>query len=315
MSDYTPIPASRIPELRHTLVHYTRTVTPGMWASMLKLGQGGNFFIPSRWAHLPIDEMAWNLAQAEADRLETARLFSITAAATEEARNAGALLPRFTLHPSHLPAPHGFLVWGSPVDTARGVGEPVVACAWGPYGSQALWVSFYVDGSRVLNVLSRQEQDRIRPLLHPFGYEREIVLPFGNGRWFSEQPGMEQVAEDYEQPIRTLLATWLHMRQTRLTETTEEQPDRKSRVARTLAKKGRPLPPVRVVSLRPCSARDGAPVGSGRKLAKRVEVGSYWRRRPRTTGEGPDDMVWVRDHERGPKDAPRSGGEIVTRLG
>ncbi|WP_435111335.1 hypothetical protein [Nocardiopsis synnemataformans] len=315
MSAYTPIPANRLPELRHTLVGYTRTVTAGLWASMLALREGGTFHIPTKWVHLPIPQIAQNLANDEADRLERARLFSITPQATEEARQAGELLPRFSLHPAHLPSPYGFLVWQDPIDTAAtddGTVEPVVACSWGPYDQDLVWVSFYVDGTAVRDRLSREVRDRIQ--LHTFGYEREILVPFGQGRWWSERPGMERAAREYEKPVRTLLATWLHMGQKRITETTEVDADRKTKVARTVAKRGRPLPSVRVVDLRPwqpCRSEAGA---SGRRLDKRVDVTAHWRRRPHTSGLEPDDMVWVRSHGRGPEDAPRAGGHIVTRV-
>lgn len=88
----------------------------------------------------------------------------------------------------------------------------------------------------------------------------------------------------------------------------------KSRVARTLAKRGRPLPPVKVVTLRPTEPASEQGRGQGRKLTKRVEVGAYWRRRPHATGDGPEDMVWVCGHERGPEDALASGGVVVKRV-
>jgi hypothetical protein len=58
MSEYTSIPARSIPALRHTLVHYTRTTSPQMWAAMLSLGTGGQFAIPSEWVHLPTSKVA-----------------------------------------------------------------------------------------------------------------------------------------------------------------------------------------------------------------------------------------------------------------
>lgn len=309
-TEYIPIPAKDIAELRHTLVGYHRTITPQLWASMLATGEGGWFWIPTEWAHLPIPQIADRLAQAEADRVQAGQLFSVTAEATAEAIAAGRELPRFNLHRSHLPAEHGFLVWDAPIDTARGVEEPITACSWGPHGDKQVWVSFYVDGSQLYQTMPEAKRD----LLHRFGYEREIVLPFGLDRWFSELPGLEAVARDYEQPVRTLLATWLHMGQQRLTQISERPADRKSRVARTLAKRGRPLPPVRVVTLRPWEGTQGAGRGGGRKLSTRVDVAGYWRRRPHTTGQEPDDMVWVRPHERGPLDAPVSRVQQVKRV-
>lgn len=310
---YTPFAAQDIPELRHTLVDYHRTITPSMWTYALSMGEGGMFWIPTEWAHLPYRQIATHLAEAEADRVQAAELYSISREATREAIEAGKLLPRFSLHPAHLPSEHGFVVWDEPVDTAYGVSEPIVAASWGPHGD-GVWVSFYVDGRRVVDLLSGRERAEAERMLHPLGFEREIPLRFGQHHWFSEQPGLERVAADYERPVRTLLATWLHMRQQRLTQVQEQQPDRKSRVARTLAKRGRPLPPVRVVSLRPGeSAGEGSP-GSGRRLAVRVDVAAYWRRRPHTSGQGPEDMVWVRGHERGPEGAPPVEGSVVKRV-
>lgn len=314
MSEYTPFPAKTIPELRHTLVDYHRTITPTLWTQMLSMKEGGWFWIPKKWARLPKHQIATHLANAEAERIQAAQLFSITRAATLEAREAGAALPRFVLHPAHLPAEHGFLVWDEPLDTARGGQEPVVACSWGPHERDQVWVSFYVDGRRVLRVLRGKERAEAERMLHPFGFEREIVLTFGRHQWYSQQPGMEAVARDYEELVRTLLATWLHMGQKRLTDTSTETADRKSRVARTLAKRGRPLPSVKVVTLRPTEPADPGGKGGGRKLTKRVDVASYWRRRPRTTGEGPEDMVWVRGHERGPEGAPSSDSLVVKRV-
>lgn len=308
---YSPIPAQHIPELRHTLVAYHRTITPSLWTYMLSQQAGGLFWVPPEWAHLPHHQIATHLAEAEADRVQAAELYSISREATQEAIRAGELLPRFSLHPSHLPSEHGFLVWDEPVDTAYGVSEPIVAASWGPHGDD-LWVSFYADGRRIMNLLSGRDRAEAERMLHPLGFEREIPLRFGRHRWFSEYPELERVAEDYEQPIRTLIATWLHMRQERLTSTREETPDRKTRVARTLAKRGRPLPPVRVVSLRRSHSGEGGQ-GTGRRLSKRVDVAAYWRRRPHTSGEGPDDMVWVCGHERGPQGAPPAEGVVVKR--
>lgn len=311
---YSPFPAQHIPELRHTLVDYHRTVTPGLWSYMLSNKSGGLFWVPTKWAHLPHPQVAIHLAQAEADRVQAAELYSISGQATQEAIQAGERLPRFSLHPSHLPSESGFLVWDEPVDTAYGVSEPIVAASWGLYGDSQVWVSFYVDSRRVIKLHSAVDRDQAEKMMHPLGFEREIPLEFGQHDWFSELPGMERLADDYEKPVRTLLATWLHMRQERLTSTREEAPDRKTRVARTLAKRGRPLPPVRVVTLRPSEGSEAGAAGRGRRLSVRVDVAAYWRRRPHTGGEGAEDMVWVRGHERGPDGAPAAQGAVVKRV-
>lgn len=313
MNQYKPFPAKTIPELRHTLVSYHRRVTPTLWTQMLTLGKGGLFWIPTRWAHLPHHQIAAHLANAEAERVQNAQLFSITRSATVEAITAGKVLPRFVLHPAHLPAEHGLLVWDEPIDVAYGGNDPIVACSWGPYENEQVWVSFYVDGRQATATLKGTARVEAEQILHPLGFEREIVLPFGQRKWYSQQPGFERLANDYEKALRTLLATWLHMGQERLTHTSSEPADAKSRVARTLAKRGRPLPPVKVVTLRPTEPASEQGRGQGRKLTKRVEVGAYWRRRPHATGDGPEDMVWVCGHERGPEDAPASGGVVVKR--
>src|SRR5690606_15588856 len=212
---------------------------------------------------------------------------------------SATLFRSFTLRPEDLPARHGFLVRGASIarsdDATTPAGEPIVACSWGLFNpdtdtgpATTVWVSFYAysafNDPDALAAAAPEPAQRalLRTLVFELNFERETVLPFTDTpqQWFSQakdaggDPSLAYRAQWLEPLVRTLVATWLLMGQD-LTDQAEAPADAKSRLARKLAKRGRPLPPVHLVELhRP---RTGGGEDSGRRVGAKFVVRGDWR--------------------------------------
>ncbi|MDP4507715.1 hypothetical protein [Nonomuraea turcica] len=216
------------------------------------------------------DESARRAVAAEASRIAAATLYYVSEDMTHLALQAGRSLPRFVLRAEDAPSAYGFMVWGTAIrpDDIRHEGtpeamNPIVACSWSPIEADpqaAWWVSFYTDTSRFEKFVRESFpgdpaawQRYGAAACPPLWLETGAVLSFSDEsrQWppsvDDDHPAAAEVARWTEPLLRTLLSTWLLMGQNVTTRTIK--PDNKTRTARTLAKRGRPLPTVRLVDL------------------------------------------------------------------
>lgn len=249
-------------------------------------------------------------AAVNRDGLHGADLFAVAPDACEEAATAAVGLPDTYRPPLvDIPVPAGLLVWEEPRTHVPDVLDgnrrlPVVAASWdvgtGSTGKVGVRFVMYTDA----------ESGKAFPSWRsPLAPVRLGSFRLGDGRpadpWPIEDP-------DVDRAVRVMLATWLLMHQGVATDADPVAPER-TRLARTLAKRGRPLADVRVVDLhRPPSAPGGAP--TGRTVSVRSKVRGHWKQAAYGPGRAYRRPVWVRRHERGPKGAPWSAATIVSRV-
>lgn len=248
--------------------------------------------------------------------LNAADLFAVAPDACALADVAAADLPH-TYRPPHedIPTPTGLMVWEDtrlqvPDTNADGQGTPgeplpVVAASWhvGPGSTGVVGVLFTLYTHRDAARAWPTWQSALAPV-------RMGSFLIGDGHpadpWTSGDP-------DTDRTVRVMLATWLLIHQGATTADEATAAPTRSRLARTLAKRGRPLADVRVVDLhRPTTS--GADASSGRTVTVRYAVRGHWRNQPYGPARALRRPVWVAPHVRGPDDAPWSGGTTVARL-
>ncbi|MFI7415262.1 hypothetical protein ACIBU0_42180 [Streptomyces sp. NPDC049627] len=132
------------PETTHELwlptLDFTRGNAAVAWAHMMY--QGVRFVMPPQVAALPsVEERAAALADAERERLTTAELFYLDAAACEVAETVEL---RHQAVEQLLPSAAGFLVWERPPMYLRS-GIPIRAATWGVAFDGGTWVSWWSD--------------------------------------------------------------------------------------------------------------------------------------------------------------------------
>lgn len=273
-------------------------------------------------------EAAVILHQEETRRLGSAELYAVDEEMTAQALAAGARLPDWSVQPDDLPAEQGFLVFDSPIgysEATDGLIAPIVACSWGPSPhcsppTGAVWLTFWS-----APVLDRLVQAGIEAGLDPSEAQREVkrgspplvwddeaLLCWSAGepdipttpRYIPSEEVSGVIAKDRTLPwIQTVLATWLLIQEPAIVEITEQRAPRPER--RRAERAGRPLPPVRVVSIhRRVSTATRPAEPSGRTVNVRFRVRGFWRDQPYGKGRALRKRTWIPEHWRGPEDAP-----------
>lgn len=251
------------------------------------------------------------MGAANCQGLHQADLFSIAPDACILATHAAPDLPETYRPPAEdLPAPAGMLAWEDPrtrvpdqfADTGSSL--PVVAASWhvGPGSTGMVGILFTLHTT-------------VAAVGKPFpGWRCPLVpirvgsFPLGDGRPAEPWSAGDT---DTDKAVRTLMTTWLLMHQGATQES--PAPPERSRIARTLAKRGRPLAPVRVVDLHRGPAAPGSP-SSDRSVSVRYAVRGHWRQQAYGPGRSSRRPVWIHPHVRGPEDAPWAEGTTVTRV-
>ena len=342
---WVPPRPARIPAIHASVQDWlTHPMVLAGTCNAVTAGQGT--IIPA--AATPLDA-ARILHAEEAARLEGAHLFAVDPDMTRQARIAGALLPDWSVQPQDLPAERGFVVYSRPIGHSRAgdVSVPIVACSWGPSPrcappSGAVWLTFWSSPDRALRFdhhadtdpRSGQSPAGPSPMSGGAGWDIEGDMP---PLWWDDEAlvcwsaaGPEiavsprlvaadevrgVIAKDVTLPwIRTVLATWLLIAQPSIVELTQQVAPRPER--RRAERAGRPLPPVRVVSIHH-SARTTPPAGaaqtpSRRRVRVRFPVRGFWRDQPYGTGRALRRRTWISEHWRGPEGAPVLNRPTVT---
>lgn len=210
-----------LPELRQTLVDWTRRTAPWFWRETHM--RGSKFYLPPDLRHLPIPQAIEKLANRYADTLDKATLYSVTPEMTFLA--AKTAMPKFLLSLDMPPVPKGFIVWQMPIGAAehtqrmqievdRATGDvtsaslhewlegikdedvPVVAASWELSDDQSqVMVVWYTQPEDVyLKGLSPNQAVEARTIIAPLAFEREQILPVGQQLdWFTsdDEPRLE----------------------------------------------------------------------------------------------------------------------------
>lgn len=268
------------------------------------------------------------LHNEEIGRLRAAHLYAVDEDMAAVAIAAGVQLPDLSVQPADLPAEAGFVVYDSPIgysEVTDGEFSPIVACSWGtsahcspPVG--AVWLTFWSpkDDEQLLQAAievgippeeARLELARAAPLLQ---WHDEALLCWSAGA--PEVPTPDRcipsdevtgiLAQEHALPwIRTVVATWLLIQQPTVVEVTDQRASRPER--RRAERAGRPLSPVRVVSIhRRVSTSDKPVESTGRTVGVRSLVNGFWRNQPYGKGRALYRRQWINEHWRGPEDAP-----------
>ncbi len=83
------------------------------------------------------------------------------------------------------------------------------------------------------------------------------------------------------------------------------------KVAKKRNKKGRKVPPVRVVNLRPIRNQHATHDSSGRVYKHRWIVRGHWRMQVCGVGRKERRKTWIPTYTKGPNGAPLIGGDVV----
>lgn len=291
---------------------------------------------PETWArHMPADIAARERREAGqvSTSLRAAQLFYIAADMAHLAQAAGAALPAYRLHAEDLPAPHGLIVWETPVtETGHGGGytcAPIIAATWAVHGNgihvrtwstRETWLQLMAEGDSRTGLRTwTQAEVRETRLMYPqpLVCQATTRMPFGRvPGWLG---GMTAVAGEHglatledtatasarqEASERALVVTWLLMGQTLVREEQVHAP--KSAVRRIGRLDPNLLTSVRYVQLRHRSVlpeQRGKVDGGGRTHQNRWIVSGHWRNQwyPSRQDHRP---IWIDSHFKGPDGAP-----------
>jgi hypothetical protein len=244
--------------------------------------------------------------------LEQAELYYVSQDFTDLAMSSGADLADMSITVEELPAPHGLVMWATPVMTSdarhtRAVDEAqVVAASWTTIPGLGVWINWYV------------RTDQLYPGELQMREAIGLLLPWANGIGlpFGENPaGVDTTAvfpghTDGLSGFRTLLATWFLILQPGVAET-EIQVSRDKQLVKRAARAGLPPPEVRVVDLRHSRRPAPAAAGIGRQVTVRFPVRGHWRRQAYGKGRALRRNMYIAPFMKGPEGAPLVSGRAV----
>ncbi|MEV1109137.1 hypothetical protein AB0I95_10835 [Micromonospora sp. NPDC049751] len=281
------------------------------------LRPGRTLLTDTHWPHIPItattlpkvrDRLAALLTgadridlldarqrQAVAAGLQGGRLYAVDDEFTDLASTAAADLPATVLDVEDLPAPHGLLVWASPV--AGGI------CA-------ASWASTD-DGIQVVCYRTVGGADSVGdgPAVQALREQVGWLIPVGR-----RLVTAGEAVTSADGALAMLAATWLLIAQ-RTGETVPVSADRSIRKAYERTR--RPTPEVRLVRIRgrqTTSRRETGAGGAREPQAQRRWISGYWRSQPHGPGRTLRKDVYVFAYLRGPTDAPIAATTTVRVL-
>lgn len=330
-----------LPELRRALVEHMATpAAHHVLTATIAAGKGA--LVPPG----PPDTAAARLLREECQRLREAQLFFLTEDMTELARVAGAGLPDFRLAREDLPAPAGFVQFGSPIGDylEDGATPPqrthIVACSWGPTSATTgsdkakVWVSFWapVNHPRMTRALAAEgypagEAKRmVHAMRGELSWDNEALLTLDGddklvtvhqNKVTATYDGGETGAETIDSVAvwaQTLRAAWLLMTQSGITDVDRQAPRRHQR--RRDERDGYQHSTVAVVRLRTLPARPSGehPDNTANDFTVRWMVRGHWRQQPYGPQRSLRRPVWINPHIKGPADAPLITKEKVVLI-
>lgn len=209
--------AKELPEMRRELVKWTRTIAPGHWWETHKAGT--RFYIPPILRGIPERQAIADLAQHQANVLESAVLYSVTREMTFLA--AKTVMADYSLSMDVLPAPRGLIMWQQPVGTTEktdrlrlkidpetgdieeaslhewveGMGRDdiaVIGASWELLPDEdGVMVVWYSDQEGLIGNFPEDQKNDLelmamaKSIMSPVIFEREQILPFGEFGWFA----------------------------------------------------------------------------------------------------------------------------------
>lgn len=318
-----PVPRA-IPALRETLI--------GSLASPWSLTYTINAIVDGNGTIVPSAPSAPGSAillhSEEIERLNAAALYSMTADMTRLAIAAATSVSDWSVTPDDLPAEQGLIVFDHPIGQyTNPIGSvDIVACSWGrsPHcepDDGAVWLTFWSarNTAGLTEHFAAQGEDAERvdtaiADIPPLLWDNEALLC-----WDAGQPEIPMqtravatkdisgiVAAPTTLPwIQIIRAAWVIITQPNISEVTEQQAPRPER--RRAERAGRPLAPVRVVSIHRRANPDqgGTQDGDhGRKIGVRFLVGAHIRNQAYGPGRTQRRRILILPHWRGPEDGP-----------
>ncbi|MGW0033049.1 hypothetical protein ACWDXD_24935 [Streptomyces sp. NPDC003314] len=166
-------PPESVHELWVPTLDFTRANAAVHWAFTMR--QGVHFLMPPEVAALPgVEDRAAALAAAERERLETAELYYLDAAACKVANEIDV---RSQSVAQLVPSASGFLVWEKAPMTIHG-GIPIRAATWGVAYDGGTWISWWSDVQAAVNagLASRA----VLAVSGPLQFHQEVHLPPGS---------------------------------------------------------------------------------------------------------------------------------------
>ena len=330
---WTPPQPAQIPAL-HTSMHRWLSHPMFLMATCNALEDGQGTIVPA--AGTPLESTVILHAE-EANRLSSAQLFAVDAETTEDALAAGAALPDWSVQPDDLPAPEGLMIFDLPIGHCQGrarVPLPVVACSWGPSPQcappdGAVWVTFWAVGDRealiaesIGNGISPAEaRYNVETGTPPLRWADEALVCWSTSGTPTYTPASRCMPTDdltgivvHQEAapwLQTILAAWNFIKN-RVVDIAEERAPRAER--RRAERAGKPLPPVRVVSVHRRISATRPSVPTGRNVSVRFPVRGFWREQPYGQGRSLRKRTWIKRHWRGPEDAPVRIRPAVTKV-
>jgi hypothetical protein len=331
--DWSAPEPHRLPALREALLDQMRN--PLEFAHQVDLMRRGAGTVNPH----PLDpeRSARVLMADETRRLRGAQLYLITPEMTSFAQQAGAKLPGWNVRREDLPCPNGFAVFGQPLgwyikeddtNVSRPVTISIVAVSWGPTdlgGDDNLWISFWsaTDFDLQTQVLRQHcglSADRAREYAYKqradLTWDNEVVLNYNEDgfivfdHWATVDVAEEQVATLTTAPwVNTLRATWLLMKQPKMSET-EEMPQPRN-VRRRAERLNLDSSPVKVVYLHRGRRRPAHTSSEGYTQTVQYPVSGHWRQQPYPARDTVE-RIWIDEHIRGPEGAPFRPGKRFT---
>jgi hypothetical protein len=335
------ISPSRIPRVRDRLAEFwqlrgTELITESdEFLSFPGKDAGSEEFSVVRQSNPTI---AKNLAKRMAFSTEAAELYWISPQFTKFAVAMGKKLPDITITRSELPAPHGLMVFGTPVHEFMWDGEvkaDVVAVSWAlvPGG---VWMVQHIQPEQTLLPLATYMGKTIDPRASDLTVEdmRRLIgflLPLGPGSGIpfgtEERP---ETGNDTYNVWSALIATWALMEDSRIATETQEEPE-KSYARPYTRKHKKPPAGVRCVNMRKTTKRPATQPSTEEATSEdNTRVVNFRSMVGWQTGGflqyfwyGPGKTLrkrrWVKPFPRGPKDKPfahevRAQQEVVRVL-
>jgi hypothetical protein len=317
-----PVNPRALPRIRSRLVGFlSETGRPAF--GQIK----GGIMVPGPDAGLP-DEMTVRLPEVTEQQgdaycsrivrgLQLAELYHVSEDFTGLALTSGADLTDLSVTPEELPAPHGLIMWATPIMTAdarhtRAADEAqIIAASWTTVSGLGVWINWYV------------RTDQIAPGDPAMRQAAGVLLPWANGSGLRFGHTVEGVADapesgfpehdaDGMSTYRTLLATWFLILQPGVASQQVHTTNDKQLLKRA-RRAGQPPPSVRLVDLRHTGHRNpaGPGAGAGRQISVRFPVRGHWRRQAYGKGRQLRRSMYIAPFMKGPPGAPlKSGGAV-----
>jgi hypothetical protein len=321
-----PIDPRKMPKVRARLVRFLDDEGSPAFGEVLR-----GICLPGPDAGYP-DEMMVKVAsvtpaqdQAYAARILTglrrSELYHVSEDFTALAQTSGADLDDVSITPEELPAPHGLIMWATPIMGADARHTPgtdtadICAASWTTVSGLGVWVNWYVRTDQLFpdDAVALAECGWLTPWGNgtgmQFGHKYAAALPPDG-----DSPSFPAHDPDGLSVHRTLLATWLLINEPGVAEIKEHETTDKKLVKDAQRAKPEPKPPpsVRIVDLRHHERRGPRPEGTGGwTVSVRFPVRGHWRNQAYGPNRSLRKRKYINDFIKGDESLPMKPGARV----